>query len=286
MGNCYKAQEVQAGPLWWPREVGCGGGGWEGGPTGRGHRQLIHFTVQQKLTQHWKQLYSNKKKKLYKKVIPSVPIPQEAGGLDSVVQRQTGGRKQKSMHEAHVLSCYIYQSLSISSSLTNLALAHFSLIPTTGRAAPAPISAETAKMRGWGSGRHPNWEKAGLAKWKEQLTNIWTLGIKYCGWCRKPLWKMRLMWEMLLQHQPAMLASLIKFPSIPPHQISWDYQGRINSKLLLMNHFTNCIAPTFLFPVTGTSLTDTITDNRGAAPSGIKWPLAHPGHGWEEPCCL
>ena len=90
------------------------------------------------------------------------------------------------------------------------------------------------------------------------------------------------MWEMLLQHQPTMLASLIKFPSIPPHQISWDYQGCINSKLLLMNHFTNCIAPTFLFPVTGTSLTDTITDNRGAVPSGIKWPLAHSRHGWEE----
>lgn len=32
-----------------------------------------------------------------------------------------------------------------------------------------------------------------------------------------------------------------------------------------MNHFTNCVAPTFLFPDTGTSLTDTITNNRGCS---------------------
>lgn len=89
---------------------------------------------------------------------------------------------------------------------------------------PEPVDASiSAETGGWGVGRHPNWQKAGRSKWKEQLTNVWTLGTKYCGWCRKPLWKMRLMWEMLLQPQPAMLASIIKFSSIPPHQISWDY---------------------------------------------------------------
>ena len=78
----------------------------------------LHSTAETNAT--LKAIILQLKKKLYKKVIPSVPMPQEAGRLDSVVRRQTGGRKQKSMHEAHVLSCYIYQSLSISSSLTSL----------------------------------------------------------------------------------------------------------------------------------------------------------------------
>lgn len=72
-----------------------------------------------------------------------------------------------------------------------------------------------------------------------------------------------------------MLASIIKFSSIPPHQISRDYQGRINSKLLLMNHFTNCIAPTFVFPATGTSLIDTNADVGGGGGGGGQLPVGY-----------
>lgn len=72
-----------------------------------------------------------------------------------------------------------------------------------------------------------------------------------------------------------MLASIIKFSSIPPHQISWDYQGCDNSKLLKMNHFSNYITPTSVFLV---SLTNTITANRGIASLGVKLT---PGSFWE-----
>lgn len=108
--------------------------------------------------------------------------------------------------------------------------------------------------------------------------HIQSLGTKYCGYCKKKKekrnsWKIRLMWEMVLRYQLVMLASIIKFSSIPPHQISWDYQGRMNSKLLVMNHFTNCIAPTFMFLVIGTSLINTITDIwRGCSQRGRRTP--------------
>lgn len=39
------------------------------------------------------------------------------------------------------------------------------------------------------------------------------------------------------------------------------------------------MAPTLVFPVTGTSLTGTITDTRRTAPHGVKCPAAHSGHG-------
>lgn len=72
-----------------------------------------------------------------------------------------------------------------------------------------------------------------------------------------------------------MLGSVIKFSSIPPHQISWDYQGCDNSKLLKMNHFSNYITPTSVFLV---SLTNTITANRAIASLGVKLT---PGSFWE-----
>lgn len=47
-----------------------------------------------------------------------------------------------------------------------------------------------------------------------------------------------------------------------------------------MNHFTNCTAPTFAFPVTGTSLTNTITDAGGLLPVGEHDPWLIVGLVW------
>ena len=66
VGSCCVAQGPQPGALWWPTGVG-------GRPNREGiyvHIQLIHFIVQQKLTQHHKATISHSKNKQKKIVCP------------------------------------------------------------------------------------------------------------------------------------------------------------------------------------------------------------------------
>ena len=64
VGSCYIAQGAHLGALWWPRGVGWERGGSEAKEGGDiCIYQLTHFVVQQKLMQHCKAFYSNKKKK-------------------------------------------------------------------------------------------------------------------------------------------------------------------------------------------------------------------------------